>query len=315
MAGQIVMEGFLQLRMQPWLRRVLTRSLAIIPAALTIYFAGNQGSYSLIILSQVILNLQLPFAVIPLIHFTGDRKRMGGFANPAWVQVVSWLCAALILVLDIWLVISQVSDWIEGSGAYRPLVAGASVLASVGFLTLLGYIVLWPRVQRVPVRALPVAVHVGQEEPTPVIPALKYSKILVTLDHSDSDREALANALTLARANHSRLVLLHVEEGVASQLFGSLASNAEVAEGENYFESIAVSLEQQNVRTDVLIRHGKSPSREIVAAIREVEPDLVIMAQHGHRGVKDLFFGTTINSVRHQISVPVLIVSAHPHRK
>jgi manganese transport protein len=98
-------------------------------------------------------------------------------------------------------------------------------------------------------------------------------------------------------------------------LFGSLASNAEVAEGENYFESIAVSLEQQNVRTDVLIRHGKSPSREIVAAIREVEPDLVIMAQHGHRGVKDLFFGTTINSVRHQISVPVLIVSAHPHRK
>jgi manganese transport protein len=315
MAGQIVMEGFLQLRMQPWLRRALTRSVAIIPAAITIYFSGNKGSYSLIILSQVILNLQLPFAVIPLIHFTGDRKRMGEFANPAWVQVISWLCATLILGLDSWLVISQVHDWVEGSGPYRSLVAGASLLASAGFLALLGYIVLWPRLHRVPVKALPVAVRVRAEEPAPVIPALHYSTILVTLDHSDSDREALANAITIARANHSRLVLLHVEEGVASQIFGSLASNAEVAEGQNYFDKIAASLEQQNVNADVIVRHGKSPTREIVAAVREIEPDLVIMAQHGHRGLKDLIFGTTINSVRHQIAVPVLIVGAHLHRK
>jgi manganese transport protein len=179
----------------------------------------------------------------------------------------------------------------------------------------LGYIVLWPRLHRVPVKALPVAVRVRAEEPAPVIPALRYATILVTLDHSDSDREALANALTIARANHSRLILLHVEEGVASQLFGSLASNAEVAEGQSYFDNVAASLEQQSVDVDVVVRHGTSPSREIVAAVREIEPDLVIMAQHGHRGLKDLIFGTTINSVRHQIAVPVLIVGAHPHRK
>jgi manganese transport protein len=309
MAGQIVMEGFLQLRMQPWLRRALTRSLAIIPAALTIYFAGNQGSYSLIILSQVILNLQLPFAVIPLIQFTSDRKRMGSFANPTWLQVTAWSCAALILVLDIWLVVGQLAKWIDQSGAYAPLTIGGSVLFSAGFLLLLGYIVVWPRLHRVPLKTGPVAVTVRQEPTPAAIPDLKYSTILVTLDHSDADRDALANALTLARANASRLILLHIEVGVSAQLFGSQASTAEITEGEDYLGNIAASLEKQGITTDVVVRHGKSPAREITAAVREYRPDLVVMAQHGHKGLKDIVFGTTINSVRHRIAAPVLIVS------
>jgi manganese transport protein len=81
MAGQVVMEGFLNFRMRPWLRRLVTRTLAIVPAAFTIYFAGDQSTFGLLILSQVILSMQLPFAVIPLIHFTSDRARMGSFAN------------------------------------------------------------------------------------------------------------------------------------------------------------------------------------------------------------------------------------------
>ncbi len=85
MAGQIVMEGFLNFRMRPWLRRLLTRSLAVAPAAFTIWYAGDKATYRLLILSQVILSMQLPFAVIPLIHFTSDRNRMGEFANKAWV--------------------------------------------------------------------------------------------------------------------------------------------------------------------------------------------------------------------------------------
>ena len=77
------MEGFLNFRMRPWLRRLVTRALAIVPAAFTIYFAGDQSTFGLLILSQVILSMQLPFAVIPLIHFTSDRARMGSFANSA----------------------------------------------------------------------------------------------------------------------------------------------------------------------------------------------------------------------------------------
>src|SRR3954469_8822283 len=122
MAGQIVMEGFLRFRMQPWLRRAVTRLLAITPAALTIYLAGDSGSYQLLLLSQVILSLQLPFAVIPLVHLTSDRSRMGTFANGPWLRTGAWFCAVFILALNTWLIQSQVSEWIERSGAYRPLV-------------------------------------------------------------------------------------------------------------------------------------------------------------------------------------------------
>jgi len=103
MAGQIVMEGFLRLRMQPWLRRAITRGLAIIPAALTIYFAGDSGTLSLMLLSQVILSLQLPFAVIPLVYFTSDPRRMGEFANGIWLRIGAWTCAVFILALNTWL--------------------------------------------------------------------------------------------------------------------------------------------------------------------------------------------------------------------
>src|SRR5262249_30447183 len=94
-AGQIVMEGFLNLRVRPWLRRLVTRSLAIIPAVITVYSTGEQGTYKLLILSQVILSMQLPFAVIPLIRFTSDPARMGEFANRTWVKVLAWSSAAI----------------------------------------------------------------------------------------------------------------------------------------------------------------------------------------------------------------------------
>ncbi len=137
MAGQIVMEGFLRFRIQPWLRRLVTRFLAITPAALTIYLFGNSGTYKLIIASQIILSLQLPFAVIPLIHFTNDRKRMDVFANGAILRFGSWVCAAIILVLNVWLVWTQVSDLASSSAAHRSLILGISILSGMGFTALL----------------------------------------------------------------------------------------------------------------------------------------------------------------------------------
>ena len=130
MAGQIVMEGFLSFRMRPWLRRLVTRMAAIIPAALTIYFAGAEGTYKLLILSQVILSMQLPFAVIPLVHLTSDRAKMGAFANPAWVRVLAWLATGIIVVLNVYLVIETVSGWLAATGAYRWLVL--AVVAASG---------------------------------------------------------------------------------------------------------------------------------------------------------------------------------------
>ena len=107
LAGQIVMEGFLDIRLKPWLRRLITRSIAIIPAALVIGIAGENKVTSLLILSQVILSFQLPFAVIPLIQFTGDRAQMGEFVNSRFTVVVGWAVAAAILFFNaelVWLI-------------------------------------------------------------------------------------------------------------------------------------------------------------------------------------------------------------------
>src|SRR5262249_25814439 len=100
LAGQVVMEGFLNFRMRPWMRRLITRMLAITPAALTIWFMGDQSTFRLLILSQVILSMQLPFAIVPLIHFTNDRSRMAAFANAALVRVLAWITAAIIVGLN-----------------------------------------------------------------------------------------------------------------------------------------------------------------------------------------------------------------------
>jgi len=108
LAGQIVMEGFLNIRLRPWLRRLITRSIAIIPAAFVIGFAGEDKVTSLLILSQVILSFQLPFAVIPLIRFTGDRSKMGEFANSRFTSAVAWVVAAAILFFNaelVWLIL------------------------------------------------------------------------------------------------------------------------------------------------------------------------------------------------------------------
>ena len=103
LAGQIVMEGFLNIRLRPWLRRLVTRLIAIIPALITVYFYGERGTGQLLILSQVILSLQLPFAVFPLVLFTGDRSKMGDLVAPKWMLVLAWPIAVLIAGLNAWL--------------------------------------------------------------------------------------------------------------------------------------------------------------------------------------------------------------------
>jgi manganese transport protein len=103
LAGQIVMEGFINLRLRPWLRRLITRLIAIVPAVIVIVIYGDRGTGPLLILSQVILSLQLPFAVFPLVMFTSDRAKMGEFVSPPWVRFLAWSVAAVIAGLNLWL--------------------------------------------------------------------------------------------------------------------------------------------------------------------------------------------------------------------
>ena len=101
LAGQIVMEGFLSIRLRPWLRRLITRAIAIIPAICVIGFYGESKTTELLVASQVALSMQLGFAVWPLMRFTGERAKMGQFANPLWIKILGWACAGLIIVLNV----------------------------------------------------------------------------------------------------------------------------------------------------------------------------------------------------------------------
>lgn len=109
LAGQIVMEGFLNIRLKPWLRRLITRLIAIVPAATVAALYGEDGTNQLLILSQVILSMQLSFAVVPLVQFTGDKLKMGEFVNPRWVKVLAWLVAVLIGVLNVYLLVQTIT--------------------------------------------------------------------------------------------------------------------------------------------------------------------------------------------------------------
>lgn len=105
LAGQIVMEGFINLRISPVLRRIITRLLAVIPAFIVTWIAGAKGTGELLLWSQVVLSLQLPFAIIPLVRFTSDRAKMGSFVNPAWVKILAWIATVVIVALNIFLII------------------------------------------------------------------------------------------------------------------------------------------------------------------------------------------------------------------
>jgi manganese transport protein len=111
LAGQIVMEGFLNIRLRPWLRRLITRLIAIIPAVIVTAIYGSKGTTDLLVLSQVVLSLQLSFAVIPLVIFTSDRRKMGDFVNLLWLKLLAWTVAIVIAGLNVKLLIDQFREW------------------------------------------------------------------------------------------------------------------------------------------------------------------------------------------------------------
>ena len=299
------MEGFLNLRMRPWLRRLITRSIAIIPAALTIRFMGDSSTLSLLLLSQVIISMQLPFAVIPLIHFTNDRAKMGSFANAGWVKALSWTCAAVILGLNAWLAGQAIGDWISTPGPWRTAVRLVTIPSALGLALLLLWVMFEPLISRWSKYGR-AAMELPAAEAEAA--ALIYRHILVPLDHTALDHLAIGHASAMAKMHGAKLYLLHVEEGVTSQVYGQASSTAEVEAGEHYLDRIAQLLREQGLTVETSVSHSTHPDREIVRYAREINADMVIMGAHGHGGLKDLIFGNTINPVRHHLNVPMLIV-------
>jgi manganese transport protein len=216
------------------------------------------------------------------------------------VRVLAWATAALIVALNTWLIWVALGPWMV-EAPWRIIIVGPVLVAVAVLLARISF--ARPIARKEAQGAGVVAAHVS----APV-----YRRILVPLDHSNRDRAALAHASALALPHGATLYLLHVEEDVTSQVFGSLASTAETRSGREYFERIVRELDAAGISAELTIEHGPSPRKAIVAFAREIGPDLVVMGAHGHKGLKDLIFGNTINAVRHEVSVPVLVVGDEP---
>jgi manganese transport protein len=320
LAGQIVMEGYLHLRLAPWLRRLITRLLALIPAVVVISLAGEHATQRLLILSQVILSLQLSFAVIPLIHFTSNRKNMGQFATPLWGQILAWSAAAVIVVLNGKLVIDQVQVWVswaaESTTWIGPihlswLVAGSLYGVAAGAAVLLLWVTFKPVVLASPPWQPQPSLKLNWVE---ALRPRRLGKIGVALEHDQADAEILNRALGLAQTQNgqSELVLLHVVDTPITRVLGSETADRESGADERYLADLVAALKDRGYKSRSVLLHGPDPAGEIVNYLRHDPVDLLVVGSHGHGLVRDLLLGQTVDRVRHGLGVPMLI--ARPDR-
>jgi manganese transport protein len=298
------MEGFLRWKIQPWQRRLISRSLAIVPAALTIWYRGSQAVDDLLVLSQVVLSLQLPFAVVPLIVFTSDRTKMGKMVNRGWVIGLSWAVAAIIIGLNVKLVVGVLGEWLLTAPGWvmAPLMLAAAVLACL---------LVWTAVE---------PWWLGRKRPTlPVEHALVlpsfdkkelvrgYKRIGVALEVGPADQAVLNHIIQLVKTSRATVVLLHVASGSMSQFLGPVALDTEVREDQWYLEDVASRLRHAGVEAIVSMGAG-DPRTELVRLVREHRVDLLVTGSHRHGWLGDLLFGATASEVRHQLAIPVLTI-------
>ncbi|MGE5699834.1 MAG: Nramp family divalent metal transporter [Deltaproteobacteria bacterium] len=306
LAGQIVMEGFVNIRLRPWLRRLVTRAVAITPAIATILLAGEGATGKLLILSQVALSLQLSFAVIPLIHMVSDRGLMGAFAIRSWVKWLAWATAGIIAALNVKLVVSEVGGWL-GRGGTAGLAARAVALpfaVAVGMLLL--YILAEPFLFRRGWKRRPVDVH-GGPEPEVGEPSRPFRKIAAALDFGPTDAEVLTRAAALASSARCPLLLLHCVESASAKALGGEAGDMESEEDLKRLKRYAVALGKYDVEVDTELGFGH-PVRIIPEIIGRHGVELLVVGAHGHKGFSDWFYGSTIDELRHRLNISVLVV-------
>ncbi|THU40084.1 iron/manganese transporter [Niastella caeni] len=303
LAGQIVMEGYLRLRINPWMRRLLTRLLAIVPAILVIAIAGEKEVDSLLILSQVILSMQLGFAIIPLIHFVSDKKTMGDFAIKPVVQAIAWVVTSILVYLNIRMLINEVSSFFAGSANiyWKILIIAGGAL----FLGLLVYIIFYPLFGR-KAKKTSIQMH-PQSESLQKLTIPTYKKIAVALDFGEHDDTLLAHAIGQGQGN-AEYLLIHVVESASARLLGKESDDYETRYDEERLQMYVQQLHEQGLVATYHLGF-RNRAEEIIRIIKESKADMLVIGAHRHSGLKDWLYGETINSVRHELKIPILVVN------
>jgi manganese transport protein len=303
MAGQIVMEGYLKIRINPWLRRLLTRIIAIVPAMLVIIIYGDDKIDSLLVLSQVILSVQLGFAVIPLIHFVSDKSTMGEFAIKPLTKIVSWLVAIVLLYLNSKMVIEQCTLFFNQPGMF--IWKMCIILAAAVFIWLFLTMTLLPVLQK---QHRKKSIRLHSEVPSLQNLTINHTqKIAIALDFSLNDEKLIAHAINQGHKD-ATYILLHIVESVSAKFLGEESDDDETRKDKQRLEDFALQLEKLGYKVELAIGYTNR-IKEIVRIVRESDAEMLVMGAHRHSGIKDYLFGETIEAVRHELQIPVLIVN------
>jgi len=302
LAGQIVMEGYLRLRINPIMRRLITRLVAIVPAIIVIAIFGEDKVDSLLVFSQVLLSLQLGFAVIPLIHFVSDKKTMGPFAIKPILQFIAWAVASILVYLNLKMLTEAAIRFFVDSD--NIIVKVIIVFAGLSFVALLIYSVIYPLMSK--------RDKIASIQMHPDLPGLqnldipRYQKIALALDFSENDFKLLASGIGQANSE-SRFVLIHIVETATSILLGTETDDYETNKDQERLDFFVSQLSDKGYEAEGILgfRHR---GKEIVRIVKETQSDLLVVGAHGHTGLKDWLYGETINYVRHELKIPVLVV-------
>jgi manganese transport protein len=302
LAGQIVMEGYLRLRINPWIRRLMTRLIAIIPAVIVILINGEDNIDSLLILSQVILSLQLGFAIIPLIHFVSDKKTMGIFVIKPLTKILAWLIAAVLVYLNIRMVTEQAGSYFSTSDSlfWKTVI----IISSIVFVALLIVTTVFPLLKRKPPEKI-IPVHPEAKE-LQLLSAPRYNRIAVALEFSNKDEILLSHAIGQAEQN-STFILIHIVESASAKLFGNESDDLETRTDQEHIDFYVKRIKDMGYNAKGVLGFD-SRARDIARLVKENNSDILVIGAHGHTGIKDWFYGETIDAVRHELKVPVLVV-------
>lgn len=303
LAGQIVMEGYLQLRINPVLRRLLTRAIAIIPAFIIILLAGEDKIEDLLVFSQVVLSIQLAFAIIPLLQVVSNKEKMKEFVIGKFTIFISVLITAIILFLNIkWIISESILLLNSEQAIFLKLIL---ILGLLFFVLLLLYTIIYPFVKKKSV--LDDSIHELRDiNPLSIKP---YHNLALALDFSEKDNMVISQALKFAKNETKKIILIHVLESATAKLLQNETGDLEYRKDMEQLKHYKKSLEAIT-KIEIVLQLGfRNRVSEIARICKEEHADILFVGAHGHKGIKDILYGETIEKLRHQVSIPVLILN------
>jgi manganese transport protein len=302
LAGQIVMEGYLRIRLNPILRRLITRLIAIIPAVIVILIYGENNIDNLLIFSQVILSLQLGFAIIPLIHFVSDKETMGEFVIKRNVKIAAWLITMILVYLNLRMVLEEAIIYFnESENLIWKMVI---ILSAILFVSLLIISFVYPLLKKKK-QTVPILLH-PESTKLETLKAPTFEKIAIALEFGDNDQKLLSHAFGQSHAG-SEFLLIHIVESATARIFGSNTADLETIKDQEKLDAYVKQLKNQGFNAKGILGFNLR-SREIIRIVNEEQADMLVIGAHGHSGIRDWIHGQTIDTVRHELNIPVLIV-------